>query len=104
VVYADHIRQYYIGETVFLKPLPNHAWHYLSNQTQNEVTLIKIFDSDESSKAKCEYLPITDVSRRLLIHLGCPHASFTHSLIGIGAQPRESIEVRALIFTYPNTK
>lgn len=33
--------------------------------------------------------------------LVAPHASFLHPKVPVDAIPRESIEVRALVFTYP---
>jgi len=53
VVCVDHIRQYYIGETAYLLPRKKNRWRYLSNQRPEEVTLIKIFDSDPKVEAKC---------------------------------------------------
>lgn len=32
---------------------------------------------------------------------GCPHGSFQHAIIRENALPRESIEVRALVFSLP---
>lgn len=32
----------------------NAEWHYLSKQTPDEVTIIKIVDSDDTVKAPCE--------------------------------------------------
>lgn len=41
----------------------NAEWHYLSKQTPDEVTIIKIVDSDTTVKASCELYSI--VSRGL---------------------------------------
>ena len=59
---------------------PNHKWYYLSNQTPEEVTLIKCFDSEEDRA-------------RLT-----PHTAFPDSTSPKDAPARESIEVRALVF------
>jgi hypothetical protein len=46
LVAADFVRQTYIGETLYMLPNPEHKWHYLSKQAPNEVTLLKIYDSE----------------------------------------------------------
>lgn len=84
VILVDHVREFHVGETVYLRQKPTNKWYYLSHQAPDEVTLIKIFDSQADCPAKW-----------------CPHASFNHADVGIGYNPRESIEVRALIFSTP---
>ena len=59
---------------------PAHKWYYLSNQTPEEVTLIKCYDSEEDRA-------------RLT-----PHSAFLDSSSPKDAPHRESIEVRALVF------
>ncbi|KZT05591.1 uncharacterized protein LAESUDRAFT_681098 [Laetiporus sulphureus 93-53] len=59
---------------------PNHRWYYLSNQTPEEVTLIKCYDS-EVDKARLT-----------------PHSAFADATSPPEAPHRESIEVRCLVF------
>ncbi|KAF8133758.1 hypothetical protein EV363DRAFT_1416121 [Boletus edulis] len=59
---------------------PGHKWYYLSDQTPDEVTLIKCFDSD------------VDKARLT------PHSAFHDSTSPPDAPQRQSIEVRALVF------
>ncbi|KAK4214338.1 hypothetical protein QBC37DRAFT_421430 [Rhypophila decipiens] len=61
---------------------PGFQWHYLSEQMEDECYLIKIFDSLEGVSAKY-----------------CPHTYFRHEVVPPDCPPRESIEVRALVFT-----
>ncbi|KAI0647771.1 hypothetical protein C8Q79DRAFT_905871 [Trametes meyenii] len=68
------------GSTYSVKYNPNHRWYYLSNQTPEEVTLIKCYDSEEDRA-------------RLT-----PHSAFLDSTAPKDAPHRESIEVRALVF------
>ncbi|KAJ8489166.1 hypothetical protein ONZ45_g13683 [Pleurotus djamor] len=68
------------GYTFSVKYNPEHRWYYLSNQTPDEVTLIKCFDSDET-KARLT-----------------PHSAFHDKSSPASAPPRQSIEVRALVF------
>lgn len=52
---ADHITRTYIGETVYPLYDPNAKWYYLSNQSPDEVLILKIFDSDENVPARCKF-------------------------------------------------
>jgi hypothetical protein len=74
VIYPDHQR-----ETWTVKPNPAHRWYFKNEQKPNEVMLIKCFDTTES------------VARRV------PHSAF-HDSEHEDKDPRESIEIRALVF------
>jgi len=63
-----------------LKHNPGHKWYYLSDQTPDEVILLKSFDSD------------VDKARL------APHSAFEDSTSPADAPQRQSIEVRALVF------
>ncbi|EPE33199.1 hypothetical protein GLAREA_06211 [Glarea lozoyensis ATCC 20868] len=82
LVASDLIVDSYRGEN--LQPLYRnyYKWHFLSNQTKDEVLLIKMYDSSSSVKAKC-----------------CPHTSLKLKNAPTPAMPRESIEVRIIVFT-----
>jgi len=69
------------GETYSVKYAPQQKWYYLNEQSPSEVLLIKCFDSKTDGRA-----------RRV------PHTSFTDAEREDEA-PRESIEVRALVFS-----
>ncbi|EXJ89559.1 hypothetical protein A1O3_02626 [Capronia epimyces CBS 606.96] len=68
------------GETYTVRPNPEHKWYYLYGQTPEEVLLIKCFDSKLDGRA-----------RRV------PHTAFVNPDT-VDEYPRESIEVRALVF------
>ncbi|KIP06712.1 hypothetical protein PHLGIDRAFT_35829 [Phlebiopsis gigantea 11061_1 CR5-6] len=75
-IYPDRV-----GGTYSVKYNPDHKWYYLSNQTPEEVTLIKCYDSE--------------VDRARLT----PHSAFLDAVWSSKDQPhRESIEIRALVF------
>ncbi|KAK3309257.1 uncharacterized protein B0T15DRAFT_430722 [Chaetomium strumarium] len=67
------------GETFAVKPNPAHRWFFKYAQRPDEVTLIKCYDSE------------ADVARRI------PHSSFVDPAEE-DKEPRESIEVRTLVF------
>ncbi|KAL8722296.1 MAG: hypothetical protein Q9225_001201 [Loekoesia sp. 1 TL-2023] len=84
LVEADHIRQHYTGSTMYLMHGPQQKFYYMSEQSKDEVLIFKNFDSKRGVEAPY-----------------APHASFLHPNVGANATPRESIEVRAFVFTYP---
>ncbi|KAL8882646.1 MAG: hypothetical protein Q9198_000394 [Flavoplaca austrocitrina] len=84
LIASDNIRSKYIGENLFAKYSPDYRWHYISDQKPDEVTLLKIFDSKDG------------VTKQT------PHAAFKLSNPKPNPAFRESIEVRALVFTNPS--
>lgn len=64
-----------------------YHWYYMSEQAEEDVLLFKNYDSDR------------DVAAR-----HCLHTAFDlpPEVVPAGAPSRESIEVRALVFTYPH--
>ena len=68
------------GATFSVRYNPAHRWWYLSEQTPEEVTLIKCYDSE--------------VDRARLT----PHTAFLDESSPKDAPQRESIEVRCLVF------
>ncbi|GJE93276.1 hypothetical protein PsYK624_094350 [Phanerochaete sordida] len=69
-----------LGEIYSVRYNPNHKWYYLSNQTPDEVALIKCYDSEESGARFT------------------PHTGFVDKSSPAEAPHRESIEVRCLVF------
>ena len=67
------------GETAAVKHTEGQRWHYWSGMEDNERLLLECFDS-ENSKGRV------------------PHTAFVDPRSGEDAKPRESIEVRALVF------
>ncbi|KAG1876801.1 hypothetical protein C8R48DRAFT_591198 [Suillus tomentosus] len=70
------------GETFGVKYNPNHQWKYLKAMTPEEFVLIKCSESIEDGS---------------VARLG-PHTAFKDVNTPEGAPPRESIELRALVF------
>ncbi|KAF8555715.1 hypothetical protein OG21DRAFT_1460557 [Imleria badia] len=80
LISTRHIYAHREGATFSVKYNPGHRWYYLSDQTPNEVTFIKCFDSD------------VDKARLT------PHSAFHDGTSPPDAPQRQSIEVRALVF------
>lgn len=79
---AEIERRYpaFTGATMGLKNRGNHKWFYWSRVDDDERILLKCFDSKEG------------VAQRT------PHAAFHDPRSSADAKPRESIEVRTLVF------
>lgn len=76
LIYPDRI-----GEIYYVKFNPSHRWFYASAMRQDEVMLIKCFDSADDGRARF-----------------VPHSAFEDPTTPAGALPRESIELRTLAF------
>ncbi|KAF7504096.1 hypothetical protein GJ744_002861 [Endocarpon pusillum] len=82
LVEADHVRRQYTGSTLYVRFNPRQEFYHMSKQRRNEVLIFKNFDSDPTKPASF-----------------APHASFRHPHTPGIFIPRQSIEVRALVFT-----
>jgi hypothetical protein len=76
LVYRDRT-----GETYSVKYNPAHEWYYVPEMRRDEGLLLKIADTR------------TDIPARFM-----PHTSFTDPTTPPDARPRESIELRTLVF------
>lgn len=81
LIYPDRV-----GETYTVRPNEQHKWYFLYGQRPDEVTLIKCYDSKTDGRA-----------RRV------PHSAFINPATE-SEKPRESIEVRALVFHPDDTE
>jgi hypothetical protein len=68
------------GETSAVEYKPGHRWYYFSDMQPDEALLIRVHDSADDGRARLSF-----------------HTSFDNPLAP-DAPPRESIEVRALVF------
>lgn len=76
LVYADRV-----GETFSVRHSPRHAWVYFPHQLPGEALLIKGYDSATDGRARLSF-----------------HGAFDDPSSPPDAPPRESIEVRTLVF------
>jgi hypothetical protein len=81
LVPADLIYPNRVGETYAVTYNPNHRWFYVSAMRRDEALLIKCYDS------------LTDGRARF-----APHTAFVDATAPANASPRESIEIRSLVF------
>jgi hypothetical protein len=78
---SDLIYRDKVGETYRFTYNPNHRWFYFPHLERNEVILLKCYDSREDGRARFT-----------------AHTAFEDPTSAPDAAPRESIEVRALLF------
>ncbi len=76
LVYPDRI-----GEIYYVKFNPEHKWFYAPQMRDDEVLLFKCYDSVGDGRARF-----------------VPHSAFVDPTAPAGAPPRESIELRTLVF------
>ena len=81
LVYRDKV-----GETYRFTYNPNHRWYYFPRLEKNEVILLKCYDSKDDGRARFT-----------------AHSAFEDPTSPANALPRESIEVRALVFFPPES-
>ncbi len=81
LVPSDLVYRERVGETYSVRFNPGHRWFYTPEMRRDEVLLLKIADTKE------------DISARFM-----PHTSFTDPTTPPDAFPRESIELRTLVF------
>lgn len=72
------------GEIYSVKYSPNHRWFYFPDMTAEEALLLKCYDSAADGRTRFG-----------------PHTAFTDPTTPPDAAPRESIEMRALVFHRP---
>jgi hypothetical protein len=80
-VASDLIYRDKVGETYRFLYNPNHRWFYFPRLERDEVILLKCYDSMEDGRARFT-----------------AHTAFEDPTSQADAAPRESIEVRALVF------
>ncbi len=76
LVYRDRV-----GETYSVTWNPAHEWYYVPEMRRDEALLLKICDTKADGRARF-----------------MPHTSFTDPTTPLDAFPRESIELRTLVF------
>jgi len=81
LIASDLIYRDKVGETYALSYSPAHRWFYFPKLRRDEVVLIKCFDSDLTSPGRFT-----------------AHTAFDDPTTPADALPRESIEIRALVF------
>jgi hypothetical protein len=81
LVASDLVYAHRVGETYSVKYGPDHRWYYVPEMTPDEILLLKCFDSRTDGPARF-----------------APHSAFIDPTTPADAAPRESIELRTLVF------
>lgn len=86
IVPIDLVYRERVGEIFGFLYNPQHRWYYFPRMERNEAILLKCYDSRDDGRARFT-----------------AHTSFEDPNSPLNAAPRESIEVRALVFWPPET-
>jgi len=81
LVPSDLIYPHRVGETYSVTYRPSHQWFYFRNMDIDEALLLKCYDSKTDGRARF-----------------APHSAFIDPETPLDAPPRESIELRSLVF------
>ena len=81
LVPSDLIYPHRVGETYGVKYNPAHHWFYVPEMRTDDVLLLKCYDSELDGRARF-----------------LPHTAFIDPTTPPDAPPRESIELRTLVF------
>jgi len=81
LVPSDLVYQNRVGETYAVTFNPSHQWFYVPDMQPNEALLLKCFDSATDGRARF-----------------APHTAFEDPTAPADVLPRESIELRTLVF------
>jgi hypothetical protein len=81
LVPSDLVYQHRVGETYSVRYDAAHRWYYVPRMEADEVLLLKCYDSKTDGRARF-----------------APHTAFADPTMPPNAPPRESIELRALVF------
>lgn len=81
LVPSDLVYPHRVGETYSVKFNPSHRWYYVPQMRTDEALLLKCCDTSDGVPARYT-----------------PHSAFTDPTAPVDAPPRESIEVRTLVF------
>jgi hypothetical protein len=81
LIASDLVYPNRVGETYSVRYDPEHQWFYVPRMTVDEVLLLKCFDSATDGRARF-----------------APHTAFADPTTPRDAPPRESIELRTLVF------
>jgi hypothetical protein len=78
---SDLVYPHRVGETYSVQFSPEHQWYYVPDMVPDEILLLKCFDSKQQGVARF-----------------APHTAFQDPTTPADAPPRESIELRTLVF------
>jgi hypothetical protein len=81
LIASDLVYPNRVGETYSVIFHPSHRWFYVPEMRADEALLLKCYDSKTDGRARF-----------------APHSAFTDPTTPPDAPPRESIEIRALVF------
>lgn len=94
----------YIGDVYSVKHNPDHRFYWLSKQEPDELCIFVVFDSIHEMPGSNipRGPPCRDIYTSANDQKVCAHTAFENPFASPDAAPRESIEVRTIIFNRLN--
>ena len=101
LVAVDRVSTEFIGEVYMLKPREYYNWYWFDHQRFNEGTLFVSYDSHPHGDAPCKHRHDNYVQAYgiLTSSVVCPHTSAKNPQAAASAPPRESVELRIILFS-----
>jgi len=93
----DKVHIDFLEEGQYLKYSSSQKWYWLSQQSRDEVTIFVTWDSDEGDECGMNLDGLFFFITKYLIACA-PHAAFRNPYAPENAPPRESVEVRLMVF------
>lgn len=95
---TDLVFPHYVGESLNLYYHPAHKWYFANDQMRDEVWMFKCYDSKlgvATGMLACQFVGVSNITNFITV---APHCSFDIQQGNYSERPRESIEVRILVF------
>lgn len=92
---ADLVYAEYVVENRQIYQSSRHKWYYISDQQPDEAWIFMQSDTDPNGISGTKISPLGDF---LLTSSGVAHSAFPNPLSSPKDPPRESVEVRALVY------
>lgn len=91
---------HYVGESLNLYHDRKHRWYFARDQMRDEVWMFKCFDSMSGvATGIASRRPSRKFSSaNLMAYIAAPHCSFDIQNLDYTERPRESVEIRMLVF------
>lgn len=102
VIAVDQVTPSYVFDLYQLKHSDRQQWYWMSEQTPQEMAIFVQFDSEavNDSNILGGKITVFEALENAIADqiIACPHASFHNSNAPDDSPPRESVEVRLIIF------
>ncbi len=98
---VDRVSSEYISEVYMLKPRDHYDWYWIDHQRPDEASLFVSYDSAETGALREVFLEV--MIDHICADFGqdCQHTSAKSPRASESVAPRESVEFRMIVLSYP---